>query len=133
MLAGTLVAFELISGTFYLLLLSFGLVAGAVCAHMGCSTVVQIVIASIFGGGSVIMGRRYKRTQPSELPANENGNVNLDIGETVWVTAWQPDGTSTVKYRGANWSVAVLDDSAPPAGKYCIVKVIGSRLMLKRL
>ena len=77
--------------------------------------------------------RRYKRLQPAEPSANANRDVNLDIGETVQVLEWQSDGTSTVKYRGANWSVAVLDESTPTAGNFRIVKVIGSRLMLKRL
>ena len=132
-LAGTLVALELLTGTFYLLMLSFGFVAAAAAAHLGAPIAVQLVAASFFGGGAVIVWRRYKRLQPAEPPANANRDVNLDIGETVQVVEWQSDGTSTVKYRGANWSVAVLDESTPTAGNFRIVKVIGSRLMLKRL
>ena len=132
-LAGTIVAFELITGTFYLLMLSFGFVAAALAAHLGATMTAQLVVAAVFGGGAVILWRRYKRLLPAEPSAKANHNVNMDIGETVRVTEWQPDGTSTVKYRGANWSVAVMDESAPTAGSYRIVEVIGSRLMLKRL
>ncbi len=132
-LAGTMVAFELLSGTFYLLMLSFGFVAAAVAAHFGAPLAAQMVVASVFGGGAVVLWRRYKRMQKPEPSANANRNVNLDIGETVSVTEWQLDGTSTVKYRGANWSVEALDEPLPTAGSYRIVKVIGSRLMLKRL
>ena len=132
-LAGTLVALELLTGTFYLLMLAFGFVAAAVAAHLGAPMTAQLVAASLFGGGAVVVWRRYKRLQPAEPSANANRDVNLDIGETVQVLEWQSDGTSTVKYRGANWSVAALDESAPTAGNFRIVKVIGSRLMLKRV
>lgn len=132
-LAGTIVAFELITGTFYLLMLSFGFVAAALAAHLGAPMTGQLVAASVFGGGGVVLWRRYKHLQPPEPSAQANHDVNMDIGETVLVTQWQPDGTSTVKYRGANWSVAVQDESTPSAGSYRIVEVIGSRLMLKRL
>ncbi len=132
-LAGTLVALELLTGTFYLLMLAFGFVAAAVAAHLGAPMTGQLVAASLFGGGAAVVWRRYKRLQPAEPSANANRDVNLDIGETVQVLEWQSDGTSTVKYRGANWSVAVLDESTPTAGNFRIVKVIGSRLMLKRL
>jgi membrane protein implicated in regulation of membrane protease activity len=132
-LAGTIVAFELITGTFYLLMLSFGFMAAAVAAQLGASVTGQLVAASIFGGGAVILWRRYKRIQPTAPLANANRDVNMDVGETVRVTEWQSDGTSTVKYRGSNWSVAVLDESEPTPGSYRIVEVIGSRLMLKRL
>jgi membrane protein implicated in regulation of membrane protease activity len=132
-LAGMIVAFELITGTFYLLMLSFGFMAAAVAAQLGASVTGQLVAASIFGGGAVILWRRYKRIQPTAPLANANRDVNMDVGETVRVTEWQSDGTSTVKYRGSNWSVAVLDESEPTPGSYRIVEVIGSRLMLKRL
>ena len=132
-LAGTLVALELLTGTFYLLMLACGFVAAAVAAHLGAPMTGQLVAASLFGGGAAVVWRRYKRLQPAEPSANANRDVNLDIGETVQVLEWQSDGTSTVKYRGANWSVAVLDESTPTAGNFRIVKVIGSRLMLKRL
>jgi membrane protein implicated in regulation of membrane protease activity len=123
----------LITGTFYLLMLSFGFMAAAVAAQLGASVTGQLVAASIFGGGAVILWRRYKRIQPTAPLANANRDVNMDVGETVRVTEWQSDGTSTVKYRGSNWSVAVLDESEPTPGSYRIVEVIGSRLMLKRL
>ena len=132
-LAGTIVALELVTGTFYLLMLSFGFVAAAVAAHLGAPMTAQLVAASLFGGGAVVMWRRYKRQQPATPLANANRDVNLDIGEIVWVSEWRPDGTSTVKYRGANWSAESLDESTPTTGSFRIIEVVGSRLMLRRL
>ena len=132
-LAGTIVALELVTGTFYLLMLSFGFVAAALAAHLGAPMTAQLVVASLFGCGAVVMWRRYKRQQPAAPLANANRDVNLDIGETVYVSEWRPDGTSTVKYRGAHWSAASLEEPTPTAGNFRIVEVVGSRLMLKRL
>ncbi|MDO9166532.1 MAG: NfeD family protein, partial [Rhodoferax sp.] len=58
-LAGSVVAVELVTGTFYLLMLSLGLVAAAISAHAGATTPVQILVAAVFGGGSVVLWRVF--------------------------------------------------------------------------
>lgn len=133
LLAGAVIAVELVTGTFYLLMLSIGLVAAAVVAHAGAPATVQLVVAAVVGGGSVVAWRSYKQKQPSALPASANRDVNLDVGETVHVDVWGPDGTSTVKYRGANWSVSLIPGATPSPGRHRIVEVIGSRLVVKKL
>ena len=133
LLAGAFVAVELLIGTFYLLLLSIGLVAAAIAAHAGATATVQLVVAAVVGGGSVVAWRRYKQKIPSALPARANRDVNLDVGETVHVDAWSPDGTSSVKYRGANWGVSLIPGATPSPGSYRIVEVVGSRLVVKKL
>jgi membrane protein implicated in regulation of membrane protease activity len=132
-LAGAVIAVELTTGTFYLLMLSMGLVAAAIAAHLGASTTVQLVVAAIVGGGSVVAWRGYKQRMPSAPRASANHDVNMDVGETVHVDAWNPDGTSSVKYRGANWQVSLLAGDTPTPGLHTIVEVIGSRLIVKKL
>ena len=46
LVAGALVAVELATGTFYLLMLSLGCVAGALAAHAGLSDTPQMVTAA---------------------------------------------------------------------------------------
>jgi membrane protein implicated in regulation of membrane protease activity len=77
--------------------------------------------------------RSYKQKQPSALPASANHDVNMDVGETVHVDAWGADGTSSVKYRGANWGVSLIPGATPSPGLHRIVEVIGSRLIVKKL
>ena len=132
-LAGAVIAVELLSGTFYLLMLSIGMVAAAIAAHLGATVTVQLVVAAGVGGGSVVAWRSYKKRTSCTLPASANHDVNMDVGETVHITAWAPDGTSSVKYRGANWSVSLLAGASPEPGHYRIVEVIGSRLVVKKL
>ena len=129
-LAGAVIALELLSGTFYLLMLSLGLVGAAIAAHLGASMPIQLVVAAVVGGGSVLAWRSYKQRTPSAAPASANRDVNLDVGETVLVESWKPDGTSSVKYRGAHWDVALIPGVTPAPGLHHIVEVVGSRLMV---
>lgn len=132
-LAGAFVAVELLTGTFYLLMLSMGLIAAALAAHAGATAAIQLVVAAVVGGGSVLAWRSHKQKMPSALPAGANRDVNLDVGETVHVEVWGPDGTSSVKYRGANWSVSLIPGATPSPGLHRIVEVVGSRLVVKKL
>jgi membrane protein implicated in regulation of membrane protease activity len=131
-LAGVVIGVELVTGTFYLLMVSIGLMAAALSAHLGASTAAQYVVAALIGGGSVVAWRAYKQQQPSGLPASANHNVNMDIGETVHVEAWNPDGTSSVKYRGAQWNVSIAPGDTPTPGLHTVIEVIGSRLVVKK-
>lgn len=130
--AGGLIALELVSGTFYLLMISLGLVAAALSAHAGFPMSWQWVAASLVGGGSVLAWRAYKRSRPATLPAQENHDVNMDIGETIHVDQWQDDRTCSVKYRGAQWHANLRDGETAEPGAYVIAEVVGSRLILKK-
>jgi membrane protein implicated in regulation of membrane protease activity len=65
--------------------------------------------------------------------AEFNSDVNMDIGQTVQVDAWQADGTASIKYRGSSWTVQLQNNSAAGAGSYTIEQVVGSRLIVKKL
>jgi membrane protein implicated in regulation of membrane protease activity len=130
-LAGTAVAVELLTGTFYLLMLAIGLVAAALAAHLGFSSNSQLVVAALIGGGAVVGWHFVRQRRPRELPAEANRDVNLDIGETVQVTRWNPDGTTTLKYRGAQWTAVPAPGIVPVAGPHRIREVVGSRLVVE--
>ena len=133
LLTGTAVAVELLTGTFYLLMLAIGLAAAALVAHLGVSMPVQLVVAALVGGGSVVGWHILRQRGPKELPAAANRDVNLDIGETVHVTRWNADGTTQVKYRGAQWTAVPAPGSIPVAGPHRILEVVGSRLVIEQL
>ncbi|MDO9144145.1 NfeD family protein [Rhodoferax sp.] len=133
LLAGGMIALELLTGTFYLLMLSLGVAGAAIAAHLGASVTVQLVVAALLGGGCVLAWRSYKKHQPPALPAGANRDVNLDIGETLHIDAWNDDGTSTAKYRGATWSVTLRTGAASAPGLHRIVEVVGSRLMVEKV
>jgi membrane protein implicated in regulation of membrane protease activity len=130
--AGVLVAAELASGTFYLLMLALGAVAAALAAHLGAAFGAQLLAAAIVGGGAVAAWHVKRSRQPAAAPASKNPDVNLDIGSTLQVDEWNADGTAQVSYRGANWTVSYAGRGAPHSGAHVIRAVEGSRLMVER-
>ena len=128
--AGVLVAAELASGTFYLLMFALGAAAGAVAAHLGAGFSQQLVAAAVVGGGATALWHFKRFRAPRSAPAEANPDVNLDIGQSVRVEAWAADGTARVSYRGATWSVSYRGTGAPAPGEHTIVAVQGSRLVV---
>jgi membrane protein implicated in regulation of membrane protease activity len=133
LLAGGAIVVELVTGTFYLLMLALGFAAAALAAYAGASSVLQTLVASVVGGGAVIVWHRVRSQNPKNLPASANPDVNLDIGETVQVDVWNPDGTAQVHYRGANWTVLHRPGNLPAAGLHRVAEVIGNRLLVDKL
>jgi membrane protein implicated in regulation of membrane protease activity len=125
---GALVAAELATGTFYLLMLALGCAAGALAAHLGLGATPQIVVAALVGAGATWAWHLKRGREPKAAPAASNRDVNLDIGQTVRVAAWLPDGTARVPYRGATWSVRWAGSGAPVAGDCTIVALNGNEL-----
>lgn len=138
LLAGTLVAVELATGTFYLLMMGIGLSAGALAAHAGLALSSQIVVAAGVGGGAVAAWHWLKAKGPKPAQAEGNPDVHIDIGEAVQVEHWNTDGTTTVKYRGASWMAVAetTDDTEPEAqlpGQFRIKRLLGNRLVLQKV
>ena len=126
--AGVLVAIEVSSGTFYLLMLALGCAAGALAAHAGLGSAGQMATAALLGGGATVAWHLTRARMPPAAPAASNRDVNIDIGETVHVAAWGADGQARVHYRGTTWTVRHAGKSAPTAGEHTIVAVHGNHL-----
>ena len=133
LLAGTAVAVELVTGTFYLLMLAIGLAGGAIAAHAGAPLTAQLIFAALVGGGAVA-GWHVKRGKEPQGPlASENRDVNLDIGEVVHIESWKSDGTASIKYRGANWTAVPVEGAIPVAGPHRVREVVGNRLVVEQI
>ena len=133
LLTGVTVAAELMTGTFYLLMFALGLAAAAIAAHMGLGLASQLVIAAIVGGGAVVAWHLLRGKKSVGKSAEFNSDVNMDIGQTIYIEAWQADGTANVKYRGSNWIAQLQAGSEAAAGNYIIEQVIGSRFIVKKI
>ena len=128
--AGVLVAAELTTGTFYLLMLALGCVAGAGAAYVGLGGSLQLVAAALLGGGATFAWHLKRQRQPPAAPAESNHDVNLDIGQTVHVPAWNADGSARVQYRGAPWSARLAQAGVAAPGPHIIIAVRGSELQV---
>ena len=127
---GALVAAELATGTFYLLMVALGCAAGALAAHAGLSNTTQVVTAALLGLVGTAAWHLHRARQPSALPAQDNPDVNLDIGSAVRVEQWQADGSARVQYRGATWSARLAGAGTPRPGRHVIVAVHGNELRI---
>jgi membrane protein implicated in regulation of membrane protease activity len=133
LIAGVAIVVELLSGTVYLLLLAAGFAAAAISAHLGFGTVTQLIVTALIGVGAVLVWYSIQRKRPPAPPTEANRDVNLDIGESVHVDAWNADGTATVRYRGAQWTVIQRAGHTPSTGEHRVVEVVGSRLVVDKV
>jgi len=133
LMAGVTVAVELMTGTFYLLMLACGMAAGALAAHLGAPTALQIVTAALVGGAAVVAWHFIRRKRPGDASARADRSVILDIGETVQIEGWNADGTATVKYRGATWTAIHRPGVTPSTGTHRVAELVGNRLLVDPL
>lgn len=132
LLAGAAIAVELVTGTFYLLMLAAGLVAGALAATLGMALTGQMLLAAAIGGGAVAAWRWRRSLHPAPMPASSNRDVHLDIGDMVHVARWNADGTASVHFRGALWTaVAANPAQAFSPGNFRIKEMRGNRLVIE--
>ncbi|MSP15569.1 MAG: NfeD family protein [Myxococcales bacterium] len=138
---GGLIVVELVTGTFFLLMLALGCAGGAVAAHLDLPITWQFVAAAVVGGAAVVFWyhRRSGRARPA--PASSNPDAILDIGQAVDVDHWDVDlrvadsspkdkYSAKVKYRGAEWQAGFIGTGTPAAGRFVIRAIEGSRLLL---
>lgn len=107
--------------------------AGALAAQAGADTVAQLLMAAVIGGGAVVGCYLVKKRRPSDPSARADRSVNLDVGETILVEEWNADGTATVKYRGANWTVIQRPGNTPSAGLHRVAELAGNRLLVDKI
>lgn len=132
LLTGAMVALELFTGTFYLLMIALGLAAAALAAHAGLSDAGQFIVAAVISAASVVFWYLKKKRQDGDPSVRSMRSVNLDIGEIVQVEQWQADGTTEVRYRGAQWSVMLREGVLPQPGPHRVIELVGNRLLLDK-
>ncbi|MGN6666191.1 MAG: NfeD family protein [Trinickia sp.] len=128
--AGVLIVAELLTGTFYLLMIALGFIAGALVKLGGASLAAQCVCAALVALAAVVLLRRSRfGRRRQRRDASSNPDVVLDVGEPVEVTAWS-HGQARVPYRGAQWDVELAPGEREDARYYEIAAVRANRLVL---
>lgn len=132
-LAGAIIALEMFTGTFYLLMIGIGLGTGGAAALAGASPEAQFIVAAIVGIIATIALRQSRFGRISRHDATRDPNVNLDIGQTLKVENWTTSGgiaQARAVYRGAEWDVELERNAEPRSGLFVIREVRGSRLIV---
>ena len=128
-LAGALVILELLTGTFYILMIAIGLAFGAVVAVLGYGMAAQIISAAIVAVAATALLHRTRLGRPARGDSSRDPNMNIDIGQSVKVDAWH-EGKARVMYRGALWDIELGPGAIAEAGSFKIVEVQGNRLVV---
>jgi membrane protein implicated in regulation of membrane protease activity len=100
--AGALLAAELITGTFYLLMISTGFAAGGLAAVLGASFVAQLLVGAVISIAATGYWHLRRARQPARAESQSNRDVHLDLGESLHIDHWAEDGTASARYYSFN-------------------------------
>ena len=129
-LAFGLLILELLTGTFYLLVIAVAIAAGGLANLAGAPFTLQLVVAAVIGLAGSLWLRRSRLGRPTgEADALLQ---NLDIGQMVRIDSWGAGNTARAHYRGAEWDVLLAPGETPTPGDFVIRSVQGSRLVVAR-
>lgn len=106
-----LIIVELITGTFYLLVLGIAALVAAAVAFMGGNFWTQVIL----GGSAALLGTYFVHSWWAKHPKSEKGSNDLDRGQTVVLESWvnEASGIARVKYRGSSWDARIDGKAAP--------------------
>ena len=108
-----LVIAELLTGTFYLLVIGLGAFAGALASWAGAHVMVQAVVGSAVGLGGAFLVHHWHTARRHRDDANSNF---LDLGQSVVLESWTNElaGFARVRYRGTSWDARLAEPAARP-------------------
>jgi len=128
--AGLLVIAELAIGTFYLLMVALGLLVGGLGGLVGLAPGAQAIVSAVVVVAGIVVLRRSRFGRLRRRLAGTDPNTNLDIGQELDVAAWDAYGHARAAYRGADWSVQLAPDHVAAPGRFRIVEVRGTTLVV---
>ena len=124
-----LVIVELVSGTFYLVVLGVAAVAGGAVAYMGLPFSVQAVVAATLAGGGGFWVNRVRRRSTGVKMRS------LDIGQPARFDRWvdRAAGQARVKHRDALWDATVVGEiSGEPGEVLTVISIDGNTLKVSK-
>jgi membrane protein implicated in regulation of membrane protease activity len=123
----TLVIVELLTGTFYLLMLGIAAFGAALAAWLGQGIGVQAIVAAVISGCGCYGVHVYRAK-------NAKGQMaQVDAGQPASFENWVDQGArlARVRYRGASWD-ALVDESEnavpAPGSMLYVVSTSGNTL-----
>ncbi|WP_338849401.1 NfeD family protein [Massilia sp. W12] len=132
-LAGFLVICELLSGTFYLLMLALGMVAGAVLAAFNFPPSVQMLGAALVAVIGVAWLHNSHLGWHARRGNDADESWSLDLGQSVHVQNWRCEGgrfVTRISYRGAEWDCELQQGKPVEGARYRIQQMRGNCLIV---
>jgi membrane protein implicated in regulation of membrane protease activity len=113
-----LIVAELVTGTFYLLVLGIAALVAAAVAYGGGTFLVQVIVAGAIAIAGIFWIRaRRKAVAVRVVPG-------LDVGQPVTLDSWvnRDDRLARVKYRDALWDAIVEGEFRGEAGEVFYIR-----------
>lgn len=127
--SAALIVTELVTGTFYLLVLGIAALVGSGIGYAGGASLWQALAAAAVAVAGVIWVRQYrKRTVASPMQG-------LDVGQPAAFESWVNKGAghARVKYRDALWDAQVSGDALGESGEILyITSIDGNTLKVSK-
>jgi membrane protein implicated in regulation of membrane protease activity len=115
-----LLAAEMLTGTFYLLMIAIGVACGGIAGWLGASFDVQLLTSSILGAAAPLVFHQWrKRSAAAHKP-----DQPLDVGEIVQIETWNADGSARARHRGTQWDAEL---EAPGISRNAILYIAAMR------
>lgn len=125
-----LVVAELVTGTFYLLMIALALAGAGLAALAGASFGLQLLVAAILGFAGALVLRKVR---PGRSRGDAAGPLqNMDVGQALSVDRWSAARTTRASYRGAMWDVELAPGEQAQPGEFVIQSIHANRLVVKR-
>jgi membrane protein implicated in regulation of membrane protease activity len=125
-----LIIVELVSGTFYLLVIGVGAFAGAIAAWAGGGYIAQALSACVVSLiGTAFVHHWHVARRKAESPTENM----LDVGQSVVLETWSDagQGLARVRYRGTTWDARISTEPRPvPGATLYITGQEGSTLLV---
>lgn len=104
-----LIIIEVMTGTFYLLVLGIAAFAGALAAYVGAAAFIQVACVGLIAVIGLFAVHRWRQSRP----AASQKDPSLDIGQVVTLESWLDQNTKRVrvKYRGSAWDAHLVGEA----------------------
>lgn len=121
-----LIIVEMLTGSFYLLVLGAAALAAAAAAWLGYSFWVQAVLIAAVATMGVLLVKRFRSK------GGAASKQALDVGQSVMLESWisEADGLARVNYRNAQWEARVTGERVPGGKVFYIHAVEGNTLQV---
>ena len=124
-----LVIVELLSGTFYLLMLGVAAFGAAGAAWLGYDFAVQLIVGAVVAGVGCYAVRLYRAKNKADQ------TVPIDAGMPASFERWIDSGArlARVRYRGASWEAQVQEgDGVQPGSTVYVLEIDGNTLKVAK-
>ena len=120
-----LVIAELVTGTFFLLVLGIAAFAGSATAWFGLGFWLEALCAAAVAVAGVFWVRQRRRSMP------QTDMASLDVGQAVTFEAWisREEGAARVKYRNTLWDAEVAGDPDLDHGQVLFIHAMGGNTL----